>query len=129
MKNILFSILKNKNKCTHKNALINSNSGYCPDCGEYLIKNYYMVRCSRCDIKRQARLFWGEIVPSERFCSNCGSSEYYIEKIDSINFIDAKYAIYLKETAEETHSKDPQVQIWVDENNDKIKQIEMNKLS
>lgn len=115
MKNILIKFFENKGKCSHKNALINQEQGYCPDCGQYLVKNYYIIRCSVCDIKREAKLFWGEIVPKEKFCTNCGSTEYYIEKIDKINFIDAKYAIYLKEIANEYLALHPEVQIWVDD--------------
>ena len=114
MTNILIKLIKNKLKCSHKNALLNSNSGYCPDCGQYLVKKYYIVRCARCDIKRMARLVWDEIVPVNKFCSNCGSSEYYIEQIDKVNFIDAKYAIYIK------------TQVWVDEGNDIVKRIEIH---
>lgn len=129
MKNILISILKNRHKCTHKNALLHTNSGYCPDCGQYLIKNYYIVRCSRCDIKREAKIFWGEIVPANKFCSNCGSDEFYIEKIDDVNFVDAKYAIYIKEIANELQILHPEAQIWVSDDDEKIKQIETNKLA
>ena len=126
MKNILISFLTKQNKCSHKNALLHSDSGYCPDCGQYLIKNYYLVRCSRCEIKREAKICWGEIVPMEKFCANCGSQEYYIEKIDSVNFIDAKYAIYLKEIANEMQNLHPETQIWVDEGDNVIKQISVN---
>ena len=122
MKNILFSFFKNKNKCTHKNALLYANEGYCPDCGKYLKKKYYILRCASCDIKREARLVWGEIVPKDKFCSNCGASEYYIEEIDSINFIDARFAICIKEIANEIKNLHPDTQIWVEEG-DKIKQI------
>ena len=124
MKNILFALLKNKNKCNHKNALIYSDSGYCPDCGQYLVKNYYIVRCAVCDIKREAKLSWGEIVPKSNFCANCGSKEFYIEKIDKINFIDAQYAIYLKEIASETQALHPEAQIWIEEENGIVRQIE-----
>ena len=123
MKNVLFAFFAKQNKCTHKNALLNSNEGYCPDCGEYLVKNYYLVRCSRCDIKREAKLFWGEITPLNKFCENCGSSEYYIEQLDKINFVDAKYAIFIKEIANEYQTLHPEVTVWVDEDNGKIKQI------
>ena len=122
MKNILIKFFKNKNKCTHKNALINTNEGYCPDCGQYLVKNYYIVRCASCDIKREAKLYWGEIVPKNKFCSNCGTSEYYIEKLDKINFIDAQFAIYIKEIAEEIKNQSPETQIWVEKENGTIKQ-------
>lgn len=123
MKNILISFLKKQNKCSHKNALLYSNEGYCPDCGQYLVKNFYLVRCSRCDIKREAKLCWGEIQPTEKYCSNCGCSEFYIEKLDKINFVDASYAIYIKEIASEMQKMHPEVQIWVDEGNMQLKQI------
>ena len=122
MKNILISFLKNQNKCSHRNALLTSDEGYCPDCGQYLIKNYYLVRCSRCEIKREAKLCWGEVLPLNKFCSNCGCQEYYIEKLDSVSFIDAKYAVYVKEIAHELQTLHPEVQIWVEED-EKIKQI------
>ena len=129
MENILIKFIKQKKKCSHKNALLHSNSGYCPDCGQFLVKNYYIVRCACCDIKREAKLSWGEIVPVEKFCSNCGSSDYYIEKLDSLNLIDAHYAVYLKEIADELHTLHPEAQIWV-ESDDKIKQIPLtNRLN
>ena len=122
MKNILLKLIKNQCKCSHKHALLYQNEGYCPDCGQFLIKNYYLLRCARCDIKREAKLIWGEIVPKDKFCSNCGSEEYYIEKIDTVNFVDAHYAIYLKEIADKMHDIHPETQIWV-EDGDKLKQI------
>lgn len=126
MKNILISFLLNQNKCSHKNALLHTESGYCPDCGQYLIKNYYLIRCSRCDIKRQAKLYWGEIQPVDKYCFNCGSVDYYIEKIDKVNFIDAQYAIYIKEIADEMQNLHPETQIWVDEGGGLAKQITVN---
>ncbi|MBE7708672.1 MAG: hypothetical protein E7Z88_08215 [Cyanobacteria bacterium SIG27] len=129
MKNILLSFIKKQNKCSHKNALLNSEKGYCPDCGQYLVKNYYLIRCSCCDIKREAKLCWDEIVPVSKYCSNCGSEQYYIEQIDKVNFIDAKYAIYLKEIASELHSLHPETQIWVNEGDGIIKQIASSAFS
>jgi len=123
MENILIKFIKQKKKCQHKNALLHSNSGYCPDCGKFLVKNYYIVRCACCDIKREAKLSWGEIVPVEKFCSNCGSKEFYIEKLDSVSLVDAQYAIYLKEIADELKYLHPEAQIWVEEDEEKIRQI------
>lgn len=122
MGNILFKLFNDHFKCTHKNALLTTDAGYCPDCGEYLVKNYYIVRCSRCDVKRSAKLVWGEIVPSEKFCSNCGCEDYYIEQLDKVNFVDAHYAIYLKEIATEYKNTHPETQVWVEEN-DILRQI------
>ena len=126
MKNILIKLIKNQCRCSHKSALLYSDSGYCPDCGKYLVKNYYILRCARCDIKRQAKLMWGEIVPKDKFCANCGSSEYYIEKIDKVNFVDSQYAIYLKEIADEMQNLHPETQVWV-EDGDILKQIGYSK--
>ncbi len=122
MNNILIKLIKRQCKCNHKNALLYQDSGYCPDCGEYLVKNYYLVRCARCDVKREAKLMWGEIVPKDKFCSNCGSQEYYIEKLDKVCFIDAQYAIYLKEIADKMVDLHPETQVWA-ENGDILKQI------
>lgn len=120
MTNILIKFFQNQNKCSHKNALLNSKKGYCPDCGQYLVKNYYLVRCSCCDVKREAKLFFDEIMPVNKFCTNCGCEQYYIEKIDNINFIDANYAICLKEIEYDAKLIHPQAQVWVD-NGQKIK--------
>lgn len=122
MTNILIKLIKNQYKCSHKNALLYQDSGYCPDCGQYLVKNYYLVRCARCDVKREAKLIWGEIVPKNKFCSNCGCEEYYIEKLDKVSFVDAQYAIYLKEIADEMNILHPETQVWV-EDGDTLKQI------
>ena len=88
-----------------------------------LVKNYYLVRCSRCDIKREAKLFWGEITPQNKFCENCGASEFYIEKLDKINIIDAKYAIFIKEIANEYQTLHPETTVWVDDVDGKINDI------
>ena len=75
------------------------------------------------NIKREAKISWGEILPTDKFCANCGSCEYYIEKLDSVNFIDAIYAVYLKEIANEMQNLHPEAQIWVDEGDGIVKQI------
>ncbi len=126
MKNIILELFKNKRKCSHKNALLTSNQGYCPDCGEFLVKNYYLVRCSCCDNKREAKLSWGEILPKEKYCSNCGSKEFYIEKTQNLNFIDANYAIYLKEKDDEYKDLHPNYQVWVEKEALEIKRLTAN---
>ena len=122
MVNILSKLIKNQCKCNHKHALMYQDSGYCPDCGEYLVKNYYLVRCARCDVKKEAKFAWGEIVPKDKYCANCGSSEYYIEKLESVNFVDAQYAIYLKEITDKMLDLHHETQVWA-ENCEELKQI------
>ena len=128
MKNILLKFINNHTKCHHKNALLYQDEGYCPDCGQYLVKNYYIIRCARCDVKREAKLFWGEIVPQEKFCTNCGARDYYIEKLEKVNFVDARYAIYLKEVVSDLANLHPDTQIWVDDRDNILKQITWNKI-
>ena len=71
----------------------------------------------------KSTVFWGEVVPVDKFCSNCGCEEYYIEKLDKVSFIDARYAVYIKEIAQELQTLHPEVQIWVDEQDGCVKQI------
>ncbi len=104
MKNIFLyflSILNNGNKCRHTNALLNSNEGYCPDCGVYLKKYYYVLRCKCCAHKREATraAFCNvkEIIPVSKYCPVCGGEEFYIEKYEKLNFVDINYAIEVKE--------------------------------
>lgn len=109
----LKEILKNLFKCKHYGALLYSNEGYCPTCGKYLKKSYYIIRCSHCEIKRSAKKEFGKIIPDEKFCTNCGEKEYYIEKYDKLNFVDINYAIEVKEEININH-KSQDFEIWVD---------------
>lgn len=97
----LFSIISNGSKCRHSNALLNSNEGYCPDCGKYLKKYYYVLRCGCCNHKREAaRAVFGkngEIIPVSKFCPVCGGKEFYVEKYETLNLVDINYAIEVKE--------------------------------
>ncbi len=113
----LFDLFLKKPACTHTNALINTNEGYCPDCGAYVKKYFYIVRCSRCDVKREAKVYFGDILPKEKFCTNCGSKEFYVEKLEKISFIDVAYAIYTKEELTQSQIELASAQIWVDDEN------------
>ena len=106
---------KFKNQCPHANALIDTNEGYCPDCGEYLKKYFYIVRCNHCEIKREAKMKNGIITPATNFCPNCGGMEFYIERHEKINLTDVRFVICKKETIREYF--EDSTQIWVEENN------------
>jgi len=114
MKKLLHLFFKKRFSCTHKHALIQDNEGYCPECGVYLKKYFYIVRCKCCDIKRDAKMHFEEIVPSEKYCTNCGSEEFYIEKLEQINFTDVRFAVHKKETHEPVRIKET-TQVWVEE--------------
>ena len=94
------SIFQKKFQCLHKNALIYSNEGYCPDCGAYLKKYFYVIRCAHCDIKREGSKQFDKFTPETHFCLNCGGHDFYVNKLDKISFIDVRYAIHSKEPVE-----------------------------
>ena len=103
-----------RNKCSHRNALLNSEEGYCPDCGKYLKKYYYIIRCKHCDIKRKGEVLYQGIYPVDSFCENCGGDDFYVEKLEKINFFDIKYAIISKEVVEEENPLQEVFQIWTE---------------
>ena len=111
--NILKFFLKDR-ICLHKNALLNSNEGYCPDCGAYLKKTFYVVRCKHCDIKRVGVVNFGDIEPLTRYCENCGGHEYYVEKLERINFFDIKYVIFKLEEIFVPKKNQDFTEIWTE---------------
>lgn len=117
MKNIIFF---NRKECKHEQISPYIDSGYCPDCGEYVFCNWYMLRCSCCNIKREGIIKNNNIIPTNKFCTNCGSNEFYIVKIKKINFIDLKYAILKKETNNDILKSNMTV-YWVEDKQQCIK--------
>ncbi len=107
----------NKRECKHKQISPYMDSGYCPDCGEYVYCNWYLIRCSCCNIKRDGIIKNNIILPKYKFCSNCGSDKFYIIKLKKINFIDLKYAIFKKETKNEILKSNLSI-FWVSEQNE-----------
>lgn len=124
MKNFIlyfFSIISNSSKCRHYNALLNSNEGYCPDCGKYLKKYYYVLRCECCNHKREAAraVFKGksEIVPLSKYCPVCGGEKFYVEKYETLNLVDINYAIEVKEelSFEDAYfENNSRTEVWVE---------------
>lgn len=111
---MLSAILKDFIKCQHKNACNAQSEGYCPDCGKFIKKSYYVIRCSHCGIKRIAKKTFKGITPTEKFCTNCGEQEFVIEKYNKLNFSDINYAIEVKEVIEDD-SPINELEIWIEE--------------
>ena len=63
-------------------------------------------------------------MPKTKFCPNCGSEHFYIEKLNSINFIDINFAVLLKEVNEQ-RSKN-RTQSWLERENEPIKLLGWN---
>ncbi len=105
---------RHANCCRHENALIDTQEGYCPDCGVYLKKYYYVVRCSHCDLKRYGTIRRGEIVPETHFCENCGGHEFYIERFERVRITDIRHAICIKEPQVDHEDLIDVTQVWAD---------------
>ena len=87
--------------CNHDRISPNIACGYCPDCGKLIQNEWYITRCACCGIKMKAIVKNGMILPQNQYCSNCGSEDFIIEKIENINFIDIKFAALIRQVIEE----------------------------
>ena len=97
----LTNIFNFTRKCTHDKISPALEQGYCPDCGKLIHNEWYITRCKCCGVKIKAMVKNGEIVPQYHYCTNCGSSEFYVEKLPQINFIDINFAALVKREIEE----------------------------
>ena len=104
--------LKKNRNCTHHNVMPDVEFAYCPDCGELIENQWYLVRCACCGVKLRGIIKNGEIVPEKHFCHNCGTKDFVVEKIDKINFIDISYAVLVKAIVENNNIN--YTQSWVD---------------
>lgn len=97
---LIWEFFKQNSKCAHTHVKPEVDFAYCPDCGELIENQWYLVRCACCGIKLKGTIKNGEIVPEGHFCHNCGTRGYVIERIDKINFIDINYAVLVKAVVE-----------------------------
>ena len=91
-------LIKNslKKQCTHEKIMPEQEQGYCPDCGKLIKNEWYITRCACCGVKMKAISKNGIIMPQNHYCSNCGSKEFSVEKVNKINFIDINFAVLIK---------------------------------
>ncbi len=100
--------------CKHENVATTASLSYCPDCGKLIKINWYVLRCKCCNKKRIGLIRNDIIYPIARFCTNCGSEEYFVEKIDKLTYFDINYAVAKKEVEEDLQVIN-KTQIWVDD--------------
>ena len=93
---ILMEFFKKNRNCSHPKVRPDVDFAYCPDCGQLIENQWYLVRCACCGVKLKGIIKNGEIIPEKHFCHNCGTKEYIVEKIDKINFVDISYAVLVK---------------------------------
>lgn len=116
----LTNLFNLKKSCKHDKITPDMEQGYCPDCGKYIQNEWYITRCACCGVKMRAMSKNGEILPQNHYCSNCGSADYIVEKLDKINFIDINFAVLLKlET--QTVKIASTTQCWQEKNNEPLK--------
>lgn len=101
-------------KCKHQHVPIEQDVCYCPDCGELVENQWYLVRCACCGVKLVATVRNDEVVPLDNFCHNCGGKGYTVERLDKIDCININYAILIKEVVK---NEIPEyTQSWLDFN-------------
>ncbi len=110
----ILAMLFSQNKtCTHEHVGLNRDFEYCPDCGALIENQWYIVKCSCCGIKQKAIVKNGKVVPVGNFCHNCGSDEYEVEKLDTIDFININYAALVRKESQSAPKRSI-TQCWVD---------------
>ncbi len=88
-------------ECQHDKVSPMSDGEYCPDCGRYIVNEWYITRCKCCGVRLQSVKKGDKIVPAENFCHNCGGSDFYLEKLSKIDFININYAVLIKKAMED----------------------------
>ena len=109
---IIMEFFNKKNKCKHDKFSPDKDIGYCPDCGELIENQWFIVRCGCCGVKHKAIIRNGQIVPEEKFCHNCGNKTFVVERVNKINFIDINYAVLVKTIIPNEHFEF--TQSWTD---------------
>lgn len=108
----ILELFKFNRVCQHSKVRPDVEFAYCPDCGELVENQWYLVRCACCGVKIKGIIKNGEIIPEKNFCHNCGTRDYVIERINKINFIDISYAVLVKAVV--THNNTNFTQSWVE---------------
>ena len=100
--------------CTHEKVNILAQSSYCPDCGLLIQNKWYLCRCACCGITRKTTLLFNNVIPQEKYCTNCGSKEFVIEEVKDINFVDIHFAVLKKEAVRQGFEINfAPIQAWV----------------
>ena len=108
----ILELFKFNRVCQHSKVRPDVEFAYCPDCGELVENQWYLVRCACCGVKIKGIMKNGEIIPEKNFCHNCGTRDYVIERINKINFIDISYAVLVKAVVTQNYTNF--TQSWVE---------------
>lgn len=108
----ILELFKFHKVCQHSKMSPDVDYAYCPDCGELIENQWYLIRCACCGVKLKGIIKNSEIIPDKNFCHNCGAKDYVIERINKINFIDISYAVLVKAVVSHNHTRS--TQSWVE---------------
>lgn len=112
--NLIFKLIPTS-ECQHDKISPASEGEYCPDCGKYIINEWYITRCKCCGVKLQTVKKGSDVVPAENFCHNCGGSDFFVEKLSKIDFINIHYAVLCKKIFDNSALVQT-TQCWEEEN-------------
>ena len=116
---IISEFLKSLRGCRHSKVGVNTNGVYCPDCGQYIVVKWYLVRCSCCGVKRIAYIdFHDNVKAVDKYCPNCGGVHTCVEQIEKINFVDINFAVHKKEVYQPTLTH-YSTQVWTEPEDNK----------
>ncbi|MEW5819461.1 MAG: hypothetical protein AB1782_04665, partial [Cyanobacteriota bacterium] len=120
----ILSYLFPQQNCKHlKVNPFSPYDNFCPDCGERVLAQWYILKCENCLKKRNGYYIFNEYIPHEKFCKRCGHSNFYVEIKDDIQVYDFAYASYKFIITKELNSLNKiksRTQVWIEPNNDKV---------
>ncbi|MCD7779496.1 MAG: hypothetical protein LUH05_02350 [Candidatus Gastranaerophilales bacterium] len=120
---MIFDFLIKKHECRHTNVPIDVDEAYCPDCGALIRNQWFIIRCSCCNIKRKAHTEYNEIKPDTKYCPNCGGTDFYVQELEKLNFMEVRYAILKKVIIPQTTYTARQIWIEKEENQQKERKL------
>lgn len=104
-----------KSSCKHDKINANMSAGYCPDCGEYVENHWFITRCECCGVKQTTIIKNGKAVSLSKFCKNCGSDSFEVEKLQQLDIVNIQYAVVQKCTRK--REKESFIQTWIERAN------------
>lgn len=116
-----YDIFKLNRECLHDKIAPNIDSAYCPDCGKLIKNEWYITRCACCGIKLKAKSKNNKICTQNNYCTNCGSKDYTIEKLEEVNFINVNFAVLVKKVIDVEYNDKIISQCWQEKTNEQPK--------
>ena len=65
----ILEFFKFNRECEHSRVRPDVDFAYCPDCGELIENQWYLVRCACCGVKLKGIIKNKEIIPEKHFLS------------------------------------------------------------